>query len=299
MIATDIQSILEQVARHTLSVTDAERYFLTNQKPPTYGSKTVASWIGLLVVFGIGLFLMHHAWQLLTTYPRPGTYSRQTDETVTHITDNATDKSVWLTWLPLLVFGGPGSLFTYISVLGMLALSRRSAYPSSKIRQQTLVQVYTGEISVQKGTQRLVAYPSVKPKQTGWTWVSGLLIGGLLVTALYFSLLQMGKSWRLLTDGVKTQGKVIGMVRTVKGNKTAPVIQYVVDGHVYDVNGHTYSSPAEYAIGDQVIVVYEPKSPETGAIQSFSEQWMGPLLGLGLSVCFLFIFLFVRVRSIR
>ncbi|GAB3966067.1 hypothetical protein GCM10028806_05990 [Spirosoma terrae] len=208
-------------------------------------------------------------------------------------------KSFWINWLPLLFFGGLGGALVVVSLLGISALSRKRTYLEPELVRQTLVLVSTGSMSVQEGMARLqVDKPATsETKSGGWGW--RIVIGGLLITVIYFSVQQIGRSWWLLVHGVTTSGNVVDMVRKIKGNTSAPIVRYSVDGKTYELAGNTYSSPAAYSIGDQVAVIYDPESPESGAIQSFSEQWAGPLLSIGLSVCFLLLFLYSQIKAKR
>lgn len=211
----------------------------------------------------------------------------------------ASIKSFWINWLPLLFFGGLGGALVVVSLLGISALSRKRTYLEPELIRQALVLVSTGSMSVQEGMARLqVDKPATsETKSSGWGW--RILIGGLLIMVIYFSVQQIGRSWWLLMHGVTTSGNVVDMVRKIKGNTSAPIVRYSVDGQTYEIAGNTYSSPAAYSIGDQIEVVYDPESPESGAIQSFSEQWAGPLFSIGLSVCFLLLFLYPQIKAKR
>lgn len=209
----------------------------------------------------------------------------------------ATIDSFWMSWLPWLLFGGFGSLLVFVSIVGLVTIWRRRSEPTPQLVQQTLVLIAAGAMSVAEGTQRLTGQTTTSSRTKSPSVAGRLVVGALLIAVIYFSLQSMGKSWRLLVHGFKTDGKVVALVHNAKKSSVAPVVRYSVDGKPYELTGNTYSSPAAYQIGEQVTVLYEPESPDVGAVQSLSEQWLGPLLGLGLAGCFLVIFFRVRIKT--
>ncbi len=208
--------------------------------------------------------------------------------------EKATIKSFWSSWLPMLLFGGFGSLVTLISVIGVVALVRsktRQIKFAPEMLHQRLDQVATGAISVDDAIRYLLPDQAVTTADTSSSRGWRLFLGAFLLVIIYFSLKQAGTSWRLLVHGQRTTGKVVALIRGTRGSAKAPVFRYSIDGVEYERVGATYSSPPAYEIGEIVTVVYESSSPAEGAIQSFSDQWGGPLFAVALAGFFLFVLL--------
>jgi hypothetical protein len=105
-------------------------------------------------------------------------------------------------------------------------------------------------------------------------------------------------SWSSLSTARRTEGTVVeletvkplqgvgrkGQIRS-KNPTFAPVVEYHVDGQTYRIRGH-FSSNFPPKQGETVSVVYPPDRPSEGMIDSFWEQWLGPLLFGGLGLIF-------------
>lgn len=69
------------------------------------------------------------------------------------------------------------------------------------------------------------------------------------------------------------------------GGTYRPVVQFTTtDGKLVHMTSSTGSSPPSYARGDHVRVLYDRANPERAQIDSFMENWFGPLIlgGMGL-----------------
>ncbi|MBN2549319.1 MAG: DUF3592 domain-containing protein [Anaerolineales bacterium] len=53
---------------------------------------------------------------------------------------------------------------------------------------------------------------------------------------------------------------------------------YEVVNASYTMRGDTASDPPAYEIGEQVSIIYNPSSPESSQINSWSERWLMPAL---------------------
>lgn len=91
---------------------------------------------------------------------------------------------------------------------------------------------------------------------------------------------------RFLRTSVETRGTVIGNVRIEQrdsdGQVTtnfAPEFSFAgADGKSYTVTSATSSNPPEFAEGQEVRVLYNPRIPGEARIDSFRQLWFLPIL---------------------
>jgi len=58
----------------------------------------------------------------------------------------------------------------------------------------------------------------------------------------------------------------------------APVFEFTAaDGVARRVEGNA-TSPPRYAVGDEVVVLYDPADPDGARVETFAGLWLGPLL---------------------
>ena len=86
------------------------------------------------------------------------------------------------------------------------------------------------------------------------------------------------------------QGKVIANHHSPdsdgSGTYHAEVEFQTADGQTHRFVSGTDSSHASFEVGEQVPILFDPASPETGRIDTFSEQFSGPLLVSGFGMFF-------------
>jgi hypothetical protein len=119
-----------------------------------------------------------------------------------------------------------------------------------------------------------------------------IVVSTLGVLLLTVGLVMGWSSWSDLSDAQRVEGIVVALVRAEKpkgqGPKKgqpvskepafAPVVEYQVGGQTYRVRGHVASFPAAHAVHDIVVVAYPSDRPAEGRIDSFSENWLAPLV---------------------
>ena len=110
-------------------------------------------------------------------------------------------------------------------------------------------------------------------------------------------------SWRLEQGGEKTTGNV---VRLDERNSSedgccvySPVIEFVAGGQTYSFESGNASDPPAYDIGQEVLVLYDPASPETAQINSFFERWVFPIIIIPAMIFAALIVNFFMIRSWR
>lgn len=99
------------------------------------------------------------------------------------------------------------------------------------------------------------------------------------------------EAWRLETSGVRTQGTVVGKVKTFssgptgKGSTTTyrPLVEFdSADGRTLRFAGS--GRVHDFPVGRTVTVVYLPDRPAVAGIDDFSTRWMGPAISTAISV---------------
>lgn len=86
----------------------------------------------------------------------------------------------------------------------------------------------------------------------------------------------------------RTSGTVVDLIfsSSSKGGGTyAPSVEFEADGRVIHIRGSGTNPPA-FSRGEQVSVLYLPGNPESGRIDSFSENWLGILIMSGIGLVF-------------
>jgi TRAP-type C4-dicarboxylate transport system permease small subunit len=218
MTVREFRSLFSQVAQQTLSLPDAERYLALHHSPAARRVKSSLTGLFLLLFLAVGLYLIHHGYRV--------SIAQQQDATVMN------SVSIWYHWLPLLLFGGFGSLLGLVSVVGLVALGRHlrnAAIPSVSAIKSGLHQVATRRLTVDEAMSQL--FPLDPPRARPSTSIATrLVITVFMLVVVYFSLRQAHTSYQLLTAGKQTHGQVIALVRNRKHTATAPVVRYSVDG---------------------------------------------------------------------
>jgi len=134
----------------------------------------------------------------------------------------------------------------------------------------------------------------VEQASAGGGGIPPLVAWGLL--AIGIGLLGLGtvrliSAVHLASSATRVQGHV---VRNISSDDLEyPLISFKTDdGKTVQFKGGTGGSPASYAEGDAVTVLYWPGHPESATIRSFSEMWWVPstLIPLGLLLIVIFCF---------
>jgi hypothetical protein len=79
-------------------------------------------------------------------------------------------------------------------------------------------------------------------------------------------------------DASKTEGVVISLLED-GDNASAPVVQYLVDGKTYQIEGNVYTSPPAFSIGEAVTIAYKSDRPDAGQIVSVKNLWVIAVFG--------------------
>jgi hypothetical protein len=108
---------------------------------------------------------------------------------------------------------------------------------------------------------------------------------------------------RFRRSALRTTGTVVRLVWKQKkgahGNPTSlafPVVSFEANGEPYEIEGRTGSSSPNYEEGQSVNVLYLPKAPESGRIDSPFELYVLPivLVLMGLIAAGLAVFLLIK-----
>jgi hypothetical protein len=136
-------------------------------------------------------------------------------------------------------------------------------------------------------------------------WAQLLVFG-----TIGLALLSLGGIWGLgvypiFRDTVSSQGTVVDLYVEGSGDShdavMLPVVEFVARNGVkvrFRAGGGS-GSASEYEKGTRVDVLYDPNSPGTAYIGSYSQLWQRPLFagGIGLVLIFLSVLLFKKIGS--
>jgi hypothetical protein len=89
-------------------------------------------------------------------------------------------------------------------------------------------------------------------------------------------------SWQLQTNGESATGVVVRLDEQddAEGGccTYVPIVEFKANGTTYSFDGDTASDPPQYAINENVPVLYDPSDPNTAQINKFSERWLMPII---------------------
>jgi hypothetical protein len=115
-------------------------------------------------------------------------------------------------------------------------------------------------------------------------------------------------SWNAMSRAVRIEGKVVGFEAVTTPTKVvrpgqiqrartgyAPLVDYTIEGRTYRISGHVSSSQSAYVVGDTVTVRYPPGQPAAGRVDSFLENWLGPIMFGGVGLLFAAVGLFLLI----
>lgn len=116
--------------------------------------------------------------------------------------------------------------------------------------------------------------------------IFGLIGIGLLGGAAYMAY----DTRRDLAVGVTTDGTVVDLIgeRDSDGDTTYhPRVRFVTrSGEAREFTASVGTNPAAFEVGEPVVVIYDPASPEGARIDSFFQLWFAPLLLGGMGIVF-------------
>lgn len=121
-------------------------------------------------------------------------------------------------------------------------------------------------------------------------WVLVLCVAGPLLLAI--SLASTIYTEAYLHRCTATTGTIVQNVAVREQHQNgsvtinyAPVFRYTADdGHTYTVTSSISTNPPEFAVLQQVSVLYVHGVPGSGKIDSFLQLWTGPMVAAGLGV---------------
>jgi len=119
-----------------------------------------------------------------------------------------------------------------------------------------------------------------------WRWIAWLIlgIGGLIVAG---GLALGWGSLKLVLQGERAAGVVTDIRR--EGDMYAPVFRFrLSNGEAHEVKALGSGAP-EFAVGDEVTVLYAPGNPDDFAIDDFDQLWLSALFVTGFG-CFWLMF---------
>ncbi len=113
-----------------------------------------------------------------------------------------------------------------------------------------------------------------------------LLVGG--IGLLGATLWVTATSMAALDAPARAEGRVVAIERrrAVKGGSLyTPVVRYApAGGDTVEFEAPSFPWPSPFAVGDPVVVAYDPARPEDAAVVSFWTLWFLPLVMAGFGV---------------
>lgn len=107
---------------------------------------------------------------------------------------------------------------------------------------------------------------------------ANLFLAGFCVWGVYAGY----TSWRLDQEGETATGIVVRLEEsnTSEGGCCvySPVIEFDANGQTYSFEGDNASYPPDYAVGEEVSVLYHPGNPNTAQINKWTERWLFPII---------------------
>ncbi len=110
-------------------------------------------------------------------------------------------------------------------------------------------------------------------------WHLILLCGGILFVVWGYSHF---RKFRRLRNGPRTTSVVVGneerLGRSGKGYAAVllyPVVEYHADGAAHRVRSIVGSKVCQYSAGDEVIIVYDPRNPESMMLENDLRRYAG------------------------
>ena len=132
----------------------------------------------------------------------------------------------------------------------------------------------------------------------GTIFLFNLFVLGMAALTFWFG----SQAYQVSKNGETTTGTVTELAESSTEDGCcvySPVVEYMVDGQKYTFESSNASDPPSYRVGEQVEVIYNRSSPSKGAINSWSELWLVPVI-LGLTTLILAVVLnLLAINKIR
>ncbi len=86
----------------------------------------------------------------------------------------------------------------------------------------------------------------------------------------------------------QTMGEVTALIPQTDSDGTtyAPELGYMVNGQRYSLVSNYSSNPASYAVGDSVVVFYDPTNPDSAKMGTTVALYGGPVIAGGIGIVF-------------
>lgn len=128
--------------------------------------------------------------------------------------------------------------------------------------------------------------------------VFNLFVVGMAALTIWFG----SQSYQVTKNGDTATGTVTEMVESNTEDGCcvySPIVEYKVDGRTFSIDSKNASDPPSYHVGQQVEIIYNRTTPSEGAINSWSELWLVPVI-LGLATVILAVVLnLIAINKIR
>lgn len=133
--------------------------------------------------------------------------------------------------------------------------------------------------------------------------ITSFIILCIFATIFLTSGIAVFRSLRVNPAWTRTSGRVIALVDIVMGKNEpvrqyAPVVEYIVNDRVYQVNGSVYSSKMP-PVGEARDVVYDPADPLQAKVDEGTSGWAFPALFAGLGVAAFVMLIVTGIRAIK
>ena len=117
-------------------------------------------------------------------------------------------------------------------------------------------------------------------RNLGTVALFNLFVLGMAALTFWFG----SQAYQVSKNGETTSGTVTELAESSAEDGCcvySPVVEYEVGGQKYAFESMNASDPPSYRVGEQVEVIYNRTTPSKGAINSWSELWLVPVI-LGL-----------------
>ncbi len=131
------------------------------------------------------------------------------------------------------------------------------------------------------------------------TIVANLFFGAFCLWGAYAATV----SWRLQTAGQTAVGTIIRLEesKTSEGYCCvySPIVEFQANGQTYTFENENASDSADYDVGGEVRVLYDPSDPNTAQINTFSERWLFPIIIIPAMILAALLVNFFMIRAWR
>ena len=125
-----------------------------------------------------------------------------------------------------------------------------------------------------------------------------LFVLGMAALTFWFG----SQAYQVSKNGETTTGTVTELAESSTEDGCcvySPIVEYVVGGRKFSFDSMNASDPPSYRVGQQVEVIYNRATPSKGAINSWTELWLVPVI-LGMTTLILAVVLnLIAINKIR